>query len=415
MKFTNIAIIAAKRTAIGKFCGSLSNFPAHMLGAEVVKSLLNFTKNKIKKEEITELIAGQALTAETGQNPARQAAVQAGLPFSMNAFTVNHMCGSGLKTVGLAACQIMLERNAIIIAGGQENMSMAPYTIKLRQLDKIGHKIGDYKLVDSLLHDGLIDAFRNYHMGVTAENLAKKYSINREDQDEFAYSSHIKAIAAQGRDQFAEEIVPIMISQGIISQGDSLVEATFFEKDEGPRANISLNGLEKLKSAFQNEGSVTAGNSSSLNDGAAFLILMDAHKAKEKNLEILANIVSCAQAGVEPEIMGVAPVYAIRKALNAAGWKIEELELIELNEAFAAQALAVIRELDLDIKKININGGAIALGHPIGASGARCLVTLIHNMKKAGATKGLVTLCIGGGMSIAMCIERTVPNKNSNS
>ena len=385
-----VYIVDAKRTAIGSFNGSLASFSGAKLGEALIKHLLD--SNKITK--VSEVIIGQALTAGQGQNPARQAAVNAGVDISVPAITINKVCGSGLKAVALAVQAIALGDAEVVIAGGQENMSMAPHLINLRA----NHKFGDAKMIDSMMFDGLTDAFSLSAMGITAENLARKYNISREFQDKFACDSQRKAEAAQKTDRFADEILPITIKK---KEGDVI-----FDKDEGIRTSSNVEALAKLRPAFEQNGSVTAGNSSTINDGAAMLLLMNKQKMDELSLKAMARVVSYASVGVDPSIMGIGPVGAIKKALDKANWTIDQVDLIELNEAFAAQALAVSEELKLDIDKVNVNGGAIALGHPIGASGARILVTLVHEMKKRGSKKGLVSLCIGGGMGIAMCVER---------
>ena len=386
-----IYIVDAKRTAIGSFNGSLSAIAAHKLGEELIKYLVS--SNGINPADISEVIMGQTLAAGQGQNPARQAAINAGLPHSVSAFTVNKVCGSGLKAIVLGAQAILAGDAKIVIAGGQENMSLAPHIINLRT----SHKFGDVKMIDSMRHDGLSDAFAGYPMGITAENLAKKYDISRKNQDEFAVTSQKKSAAAQNNGRFSAEILPITVKKG--------KEEVIFDQDEGIRPDSSVELLAKLKPAFDKEGSVTAGNSSTINDGAAAVLLMDKESLNALGLKPIAKIISYASAGVEPSIMGVGPVEAIKKALGKANWEIKDVDLIELNEAFAAQAIAVSKELCLDMDKVNVNGGAIALGHPIGASGARVLVTLLHEMKKRKSKKGLASLCIGGGMGIAICVE----------
>jgi acetyl-CoA C-acetyltransferase len=387
-----VYIVDAKRTAIGSFNGSLSAIAAHKLGEELIKYLVS--NNGINPNDISEVIMGQTLTAGQGQNPARQAAINAGLPNSVSAFTVNKVCGSGLKAVALGTQAILAGDAKIVIAGGQENMSLAPHIINLRT----SHKFGDVKMIDSMMHDGLSDAFSSYPMGITAENLAKKYAISRMEQDEFAVESQKKSAVAQNNGRFSDEILPITVKKG--------KEEVIFDQDEGIRASSSIDLLAKLKPAFDKEGTVTAGNSSTINDGAAAVLLMDKESLNASGLKPIAKIVSYASAGVEPSIMGVGPVEAIKKAIVKANWEIKDLDLIELNEAFAAQAIAVNKELGFDMDKVNVNGGAIALGHPIGASGARVLVTLLHEMKKRKSNKGLASLCIGGGMGIAICVER---------
>ena len=387
-----IVIVAAKRTAIGAFLGTLSGVPAHILGATVVKALLKETK--ISADEIDDIILGQVLTAGQGQNPARQTLIHSGIPQEKTALTVNQVCGSGLRAVALGAQAILCGDSNIVIAGGQENMSMSPHAIHMRD----GLKFGDAKMKDTMLIDGLWDIFNDYHMGTTAENIAEKFDISRENQDEFSAQSQNKAEKAIADGRFKEEIVPVTVP--------SRKEEIIFDTDEFPRAGVTAEGLGKLKPAFKRDGgSVTAGNASGLNDGAAAVILMRESLAKEKGLTPLATITSWATAGVDPAIMGTGPIPASRKALEKAGWNIGDLDLVESNEAFAAQACCVLKELQLDAEKVNVNGGAIALGHPIGASGCRVLVTLLHEMKKRDAKKGLATLCIGGGMGIAMCVE----------
>jgi acetyl-CoA C-acetyltransferase len=390
----NVVIVAAARTAIGNFNGTLAEIPANTLGAKVISALLKRTG--VKPEQVDEVIMGQVLTGGMGQNPARQAAIEAGLPVEMPAMIINKVCGSGLKSVHLATQAIRCGDADIIIAGGQENMSMAPHILpKSRQ----GVRMGDWPLQDMILVDGLTDAFHKYHMGVTAENLVEKYGITRQEQDEFAASSQQKTEAAQKAGYFNEEIVPIEIPQ---RKGEPLV----FKVDEFPRKGITADALSKLRPAFKKEGTVTAGNASGINDGAAAVMVMRESKAKELGLTPMARIVAYASAGVDPKIMGIAPVPAVRKCLAKAGWKIEEVDLFEGNEAFAGQAMAVVRELGIDTHKVNVNGGAIAIGHPIGASGARVLVSLLHEMKRLNVRKGIVTLCIGGGQGVALAIER---------
>ncbi len=388
-----VYIIDAKRTAVGSFNGSLANIPAHDLGAALFKNLVS--NNKIDPSLISEVIMGQVLTAAQGQNPARQAVINAGLPNNIPAITINQVCGSGLRAVAMASQAILAGDAEIIIAGGQENMSLSPHSIHMRN----GHKFGDVKLIDTMMMDGLSDAFGKYPMGITAENLAKKYNISRQEQDEFACLSQNKAEKAQKNNRFAEEIMPITLHK---KEGDVV-----FDKDEFIRLGANLESLAKLRPAFDKEGSVTAGNSSGINDGAAAILLMEKKTAEKLGLRPMAKIVSYAHAGVDPSIMGIGPVYSTKKALDKAGWSINDLDLIEANEAFAAQAISVNKELGWDVNKINVNGGAIAIGHPIGASGARILVTLLHEMQKRDdAKKGLATLCIGGGMGVTICIEK---------
>ena len=384
----NIVITSAVRTAVGTFKGSLKNMQGHDLGSVVIEGAMK--KSKLKLNEVDELIMGQVLTAAAGQNPARQAAIQAGLPIEKPAHIVNQVCGSGLASVALAYNSIKSGDGKIMIAGGQESMSNAPHSINIRK-DK---KINDDKMKDTMIIDGLWDVYNQYHMGITAENIAEKFQIRREEQDIFAAASQIKAIKAIREKKFMNEIVPVEISKDVT-----------FDKDEFPRAESSVEKLATLKPTFKKDGTVTAGNASGINDGAAAVCLMTAEMAKKKNIEPLAKIVSWAQCGVDPSIMGTGPIPASKLALIKAGWDKNELDLIESNEAFAAQAIAVNKEIGWIIDKVNVNGGAIALGHPIGSSGARILVTLIHEMQKRKAQKGLATLCIGGGMGIAMCVE----------
>ncbi|WP_019408281.1 acetyl-CoA C-acetyltransferase [Pseudomonas psychrophila] len=389
-----VVIVAATRTAVGSFQGSLANIPATELGAAVIRQLLE--KTGLKGEQIDEVILGQVLTAGCGQNPARQASILAGLPHAVPALTLNKLCGSGLKALHLATQAIRCGDAEVIIAGGMESMSLAPYVLPAA---RIGLRMGNATLLDSMLHDGLMDAFNDYHMGITAENLVDKYHLTREQQDAFAAASQQKAIAAVKSGRFADEITPILIPQ---RKGDPVT----FKVDEQPRDGITAEALSKLKPAFKKDGSVTAGNSSTLNDGAAAVVLMSADKAKALGLPVLARIAGYANAGVDPAIMGIGPVSATRTCLKKAGWSLDDLDLIEANEAFAAQSLAVSKELEWDMDKVNVNGGAIALGHPIGASGCRVLVTLLHEMIKRDAKKGLATLCIGGGQGVALAIER---------
>lgn len=389
-----VVIVAATRTAVGSFQGSLANIPAPQLGATVIRSLLE--KTGVAAEQVNEVIFGQVLTAGSGQNPARQTAVHAGLPFTTSAFTLNKVCGSGLKALHLAAQAIRCGDAEIIIAGGQENMSLSPYIMPGA---RTGLRMGHAKVVDSMIEDGLWDAFNDIHMGITAENLVEKYKLTREQQDAFAAASQAKASAAIAAGRFVDEITPVSIPQ---RKGDPVI----FDTDEQPRASTNAESLAKLRPAFKKDGSVTAGNASTLNDGAAAVMLMSADKAKELGLPVLARIVAYANAGVDPTIMGIGPVTATQQCLSKAGWTIADLDLIEANEAFAAQALSVNKELGWDTDKVNVNGGAIALGHPIGASGCRVLVTLLHEMIRRDAKKGLATLCIGGGQGVALAIER---------
>jgi len=390
----DVVIVAATRTAIGSFQGALANVPAVDLGAAVIKRLLEQTG--LDPAQVDEVILGQVLTAGAGQNPARQAAIKAGLPYSVPALTLNKVCGSGLKALHLAAQAIRCGDAEVVVAGGQENMSLAPYVMPSA---RTGQRMGHGQLIDSMITDGLWDAFNDYHMGITAENLVEQYSLSREQQDAFAAESQRKAVAAIEAGRFQDEITPIVMPQ---KKGDPKV----FERDEQPRPGTTADSLAKLRPAFKKEGSVTAGNASSLNDGAAAVLLMSASKAKALGLPVLAKIAAYASAGVDPAIMGIGPVSATQRCLDKAGWQLGELDLIEANEAFAAQALAVGKALEWDASRVNVNGGAIALGHPIGASGCRVLVTLLHEMIKRDAKKGLATLCIGGGQGVALAIER---------
>lgn len=389
-----VVIVAATRTAIGSFQGSLAGVPAVDLGAAVIRRLLEQTG--ISGDQIDEVILGQVLTAGAGQNPARQAAIKAGLPHTVPALTLNKVCGSGLKAVHLGAQAIRCGDAEVIIAGGQESMSLSPYVMPGA---RTGLRMGHANLTDSMITDGLWDAFNNYHMGITAENLVDRYGIGREALDAFAVESQRKALAAIESGRFQDEITPISLAQ-------KKSEAKIFDTDEQPRGETTTESLAKLRPAFKKDGSVTAGNSSTLNDGAAAVLLMNAEKAKSLGLQILAKITAYASAGVDPAIMGIGPVSATRRCLDKAGWQLADLDLIEANEAFAAQALAVGKELGWMAERVNVNGGAIALGHPIGASGCRVLVTLLHEMIKRDAKKGLATLCIGGGQGVALAIER---------
>ncbi|NLU12453.1 MAG: acetyl-CoA C-acetyltransferase [Gammaproteobacteria bacterium] len=389
-----VVIVAATRTAIGSFQGSLASISAPQLGAIVLRRLLEQTG--VNPEHVDEVILGQVLTAGSGQNPARQTAIHAGLPVTTPAFTLNKVCGSGLKALHLGAQAIRCGDAEVIIAGGQENMSLSPYVMPGA---RTGLRMGHGKVVDSMIEDGLWDAFNDIHMGITAENLAEKYQLSREQQDAFAAASQQKAIEAIAAGRFAAEITPVSIPQ---RKGDPLI----FDTDEQPRAGTTAQSLAKLRPAFKKDGTVTAGNASSLNDGAAAVMLMSAEKAKALGLPVLARIVAYANAGVDPTIMGIGPVAATQKCLSKAGWSIADLDLIEANEAFAAQSLSVNQELGWDTSKINVNGGAIAIGHPIGASGCRILVSLVHEMIRRDAKKGLATLCIGGGQGVALAIER---------
>ena len=390
----NIVITSAVRTAIGGFCGFLKDMQAHELGSVVIKEAVK--KSNLKLEDVDELIMGQVLTASVGQNSARQAAIKAGIPIEKTAYVINQVCGSGLRSVVAGYHSIKSGDSKIIIAGGQESMSNAPHTIRFRR----GQKLEEKNLIDTMIKDGLWDAFNGYHMGVTAENVADRWNISREEQDEFALLSQNKNEKAKKEGKFKDEIVPIVVKSK---------DGNFkFEVDEHPREGMTIDRLQKLKPSFKKNGTVTAGNASGINDGAAVVVLMTDIEAKKRNLQPLAKIVSWATCGVDPSLMGSGPIPATKKALTKAGWKIDDLDLIESNEAFAAQSLAVIKEFKIPKEKINVNGGAIALGHPIGASGARILVTLLHEMMRQDSKKGLVTLCIGGGMGIAMCVERNV-------
>ena len=389
---TDIVITAAKRTAIGKFMGSLSDYSAPELGKLVIEAVLN--ENNLDKNLIDELIMGQVLTGGSGQNPARQSSILAGLPIEKSALTVNQVCGSGLRAVSLAAQSIMTNQSEIVIAGGQESMTNSHHTINVRN----GLKMGDGKLKDSMIIDGLWCAMNDYHMGTTAENISEKYNISKQDQDEFATLSQNKAEEAQKKNKFESEILSVSVKQK--------KETVDFNNDEFPRHGSTLEKISLLKPVFKKDGTVTAGNASGLNDGAAALTLMREETSKKLNITPLARIISWASTGVDPAIMGIGPVPATKKALKIANWKLGDVDLIEANEAFAAQSLAVSQEMKWDMSKVNVNGGAIALGHPIGASGARILVTLIHELIRSNKNKGLATLCIGGGQGIAMCIER---------
>lgn len=388
----SIVIVSAARTPVGAFNGAFGNVPAHELGAVAIKAAVE--RAGLEPGHVQEVIMGQILTAGQGQNPARQASIAAGIPVESPAWGVNQLCGSGLRAVALGYQQIRNGDADIVVAGGQESMSMAPHCAHLRS----GTKMGALELVDTMIKDGLWDAFNGYHMGNTAENVARQWQITRAQQDEFALASQSKAEAAQKAGRFKDEIAPVTVRT---RQGEKVVDT-----DEYPRHGTTLEALAKLRPAFEKDGTVTAGNASGINDGAAAVVLMRASEAERRGLKPLARIVAWAQAGVDPAIMGTGPIPASRAALKKAGWKIEDLDLIEANEAFAAQACAVNKDLGWDPAKVNVNGGAIAIGHPIGASGARVLVTLLHEMAKRNARKGLATLCIGGGMGIAMCVER---------
>jgi acetyl-CoA C-acetyltransferase len=388
----SVVITSAVRTAVGSLGKSFKNISAHELGSEVIKSAIKFSK--INSKEVDEIILGQVLTGGMGQNPARQAAIKSGIPKEKPAYVVNQVCGSGIRSVASGFQSIKSGDSKIVIAGGQENMSLAPHAIHLRD----GKKLGDTALIDTMIKDGLWDAFHDYHMGITAENVAEKFQVTREDQDKFALRSQEKALKAQIENKFKEEIVNFKIK----SQKTELN----FNKDEHPREGINLEALSRLKPVFKKDGTVTAGNASGINDGAAAVTLMSGELADKKGLEKLVSIKSWASCGVDPALMGTGPIPSSKKALDLAGWNIKDVDLFEVNEAFAAQSLAVLNTLSIPEEKVNVNGGAIALGHPIGASGTRILVTLIHEMIKRDVNKGLATLCIGGGMGIAMCIER---------
>jgi acetyl-CoA C-acetyltransferase len=389
---TNVVIVSAARTAVGSFLGSFANTPAHDLGATVLEAIV--ARAGIDKSEVSETILGQVLTAGQGQNPARQAHINAGLPIESAAWGINQVCGSGLRAVALGAQHIQLGDAAIVAAGGQENMSLSTHVAHLRA----GHKMGDVKYIDSMIKDGLWDAFNGYHMGQTAENVADKWQISRDMQDAFALASQNKAEAAQKAGKFADEIVPFTIST---RKGDIVVD-----QDEYIRHGATLESMQKLRPAFTKDGSVTAANASGINDGAAAVLLMSADEAERRGLQPLARIASYATAGLDPAIMGVGPIHASRKALEKAGWSAQDLDLVEANEAFAAQACAVNKDMGWNPDIVNVNGGAIAIGHPIGASGCRILNTLLFEMQRRDAKKGLATLCIGGGMGVAMCLER---------
>jgi acetyl-CoA C-acetyltransferase len=389
---SDIVIVSAARTAVGSFNGAFANTPAHELGRVAIKAALE--RAGVEGGEVDEVILGQILTAGQGQNPARQAAMAAGIPAEKTAWGLNQLCGSGLRTVAIGMQQIANGDADIIVAGGQESMSQAPHAAYMRS----GTKMGDFKLIDTMLKDGLLDAFHGYHMGNTAENVAQKWQLSREEQDRFAVASQNKAEAAQKAGKFKDEIVPVTISG---RKGDTIVS-----DDEYIRAGTTLEAVAKLRPAFSKDGTVTAGNASGINDGAAALVLMTAKEAERRGLTPLARIASWATAGVDPAIMGTGPIPSSRRALDKAGWKVSDLDLVEANEAFAAQACAVNKDMGWDPEIVNVNGGAIAIGHPIGASGARVLVTLLHEMGKRDAKKGLATLCIGGGMGVAMCLER---------
>mgnify|MGYP001352477596 FL=1 len=388
---SDVVIVSAVRTPVGSFNGALSSLPAHELGKIAIQAAVE--RAGVAAADVSEVIMGQVLQAGAGQGPARQAAVNAGIPVESPAWSLNQLCGSGLRAVALGAQQIADGSAAVVVAGGQESMSQAPHAQQLRS----GQKMGDLALVDTMIKDGLWDAFHGYHMGQTAENIAARWQITREEQDKFAVASQNKAEAAQKAGRFSDEIAPVTIKG---RKGETVVD-----QDEYIRHGATLDSVSGLRPAFAKDGSVTAANASGLNDGAAALVLMSAEEAARRGLKPLARIASWANAGVEPEIMGTGPIPASRKALEKAGWNVGDLDLVESNEAFAAQSICVVRDLGLDPAKVNVNGGAIAIGHPIGASGARILTTLVHEMKRSGAKKGLATLCVGGGMGVAMCVE----------
>ena len=388
----NVCITSAIRTAVGSLNKSLKNIPAHNLGSAVIKESIN--RSKIKREDVDEIIMGQVLTGGAGQNPARQAMIQAGIPKEKTAYIVNQVCGSGIRSIVSGFQSIKSMDTKIIVAGGQENMSLAPHSIHLRD----GKKLGDVKITDTMINDGLWDAFHHYHMGMTAENVAEKFQITREDQDKFALNSQEKALSAQKKNKFKEEIMNFKIK----SKNTELD----FNKDEHPRDGISIETLKKLKPVFKKNGSVTAGNSSGINDGAAAVTMMSVDEAEKRGIQKLVTIKSWASCGVEPSLMGTGPIPSSKKALDLAGWSMKDVDLFEINEAFASQSIAVIKTLSVPEEKVNVNGGAIALGHPIGASGTRIIVTLINEMIKRNSKKGLASMCIGGGMGIAICLER---------
>ena len=390
----DVVIVAARRTAIGSFGGGLSSLRADQLGSAVIKALLEETG--VAGDQINEVVLGQVLTAGCGQNPARQSAINAGIPASVPAMTINKVCGSGLKAVHMAAQAIRCGDAEMIIAGGQESMSQAPHVLPN---SRNGQRMGDWSMVDTMIKDGLWDAFNDYHMGITAENVAEKYGISREEQDEFAAASQQKAVAAREAGYFDGQVIPVSIPQ---RKGDPVM----VDRDEGPRDGVTAGGLGKLRAAFKKDGTVTAGNASSLNDGAAGVMVCSAEKAKELGLTPLATIKAHANAGVDPTIMGTGPIPASQRCLKLADWSVDDLDLVEANEAFAAQAISVNRDMGWDTSKVNVNGGAIALGHPIGASGCRILVSLLHEMVRRDVHKGLATLCIGGGMGVALAVER---------
>jgi len=392
-KENSVVITSAVRTAIGDLGGSLKNVPAYKLGSTAISNAIK--KSNLKASDVNEIIMGQVLTGGAGQNPARQASIDSGIPKETPSYVVNQVCGSGLRSIASGFHSILSKSSDIVVAGGQESMSQAPHVVHLRN----GKKLGDTDLIDSMIKDGLWDAFNGYHMGVTAENVAQQFQVTRKDQDKFAFESQTKALKAQKENKFDDEIVPFAIQ---LKKGSST-----FKKDEHPREGISMEALQRLRTAFQKDGTVTAGNASGINDGAAAVVLMSKKEAEKRGIKPLAEIKSWASCGVDPSVMGTGPIPSSKKALEIAGWKSKDLDLIEANEAFAAQSCAVVKELSLPMEKVNVNGGAIALGHPIGASGTRIFVTLIHEMLKRDAKKGLATLCIGGGMGVAMCIEKS--------
>ena len=392
MQKNKIVITAAKRTAVGSLGKTLKNIKAEDLGSCVIREIIN--NSKINEHDVDEIVLGQVLTSGSGQNTARQAAMKSGIPKEKPAYIVNQVCGSGLRSVASGIQSIIAGDSKIVVAGGQENMSLAPHAIHLRD----GKKLGDAELIDTMIKDGLWDAFNGYHMGITAENVAEKFQVTRDEQDKFALSSQVKALKAQKDGKFKDEIINIKIK--------SKKAELNFEKDEHPREGINLDALSRLKPVFKKDGTVTAGNASGINDGAAAVTLMTSDEAEKRNIEKLVSIKSWASCGVDPALMGTGPIPSAKKALDLAGWTIKDVDLFEINEAFAAQSIAVVKTLSIPEEKVNVNGGAIALGHPIGASGTRILVTLIHEMIKRDVRKGLATLCIGGGMGIAMCVER---------
>jgi acetyl-CoA C-acetyltransferase len=391
-KLDDVVITSALRTPIGTYKGSLKDVSADKLGALVIKEVIY--KSNVKPDQIDEVIMGHVLTSGLGQNPARQASIHAGIPVSKPAHIINQVCGSGLRSIVSGFQSIKLEENKIIVSGGQENMSRAPHSLFYRE----NKKLDESKLVDTMINDGLIDSFNHYHMGVTAENVAEKFEISRDEQDSFALNSQKKAQNAIGQKKFKDEIIKLQINNN--------KENVIFDNDEHPRNNLIIDDLKKLKTVFKENGTVTPGNSSGINDGAAATVLMTRKQAELKSIEPLVKVVSWASCGVEPSLMGLGPIPAVKEALNKADWNIKDVDLFEINEAFAAQSIAVVKELKISAEKVNVNGGAIALGHPIGASGTRILVTLIHEMIKQNKSKGCAALCIGGGMGIAMCVER---------